>query len=146
MIAMRQWKIALSLAIVGALAAPFVFGTYKADPRHLVSVPLTTHDKEQRANYLNSLTHHCSFFDAELFIRYQCYREKREGTIQNFEMRMEEELKKGETDEWHADLPKYWMMNAGPAAATFVSIFALAYLIPLLIRGVARRYWKWLNV
>src|SRR6266567_8019957 len=26
----RQWKIALSLAIVGALAAPFVFRTYKA--------------------------------------------------------------------------------------------------------------------
>jgi hypothetical protein len=50
--------------------------------------------------------------------------------------------------ESHADLPKYWMMNLGTATATAVSLFGLAFLIPVLIRGVAflaRRYWRWLN-
>src|SRR5260370_7813542 len=37
----RQRKIALSLAIVSALAAPFVFRTYKERFIHSLSVPLT---------------------------------------------------------------------------------------------------------
>jgi hypothetical protein len=39
-------------------------------------------------------------------------------------------------------------MNAGVAGATFVSVFGLAFLIPMLIYGLAflaQRYWKWLK-
>jgi len=48
----------------------------------------------------------------------------------------------------HADLLQYLAMNVGVAAATAFSLFGLAYLIPMLIRGVvflARRCWRWLN-
>src|ERR1700730_968200 len=53
----RQWKIALSRAIVGALAAPFLFRTCKARPTYSVWVPLTAREKEnlvvslQNSNY-----------------------------------------------------------------------------------------------
>jgi hypothetical protein len=50
--------------------------------------------------------------------------------------------------EHHPDWPKYLALNGGVAAATFASIIALAFLIPMLVRGSAfliRRYWKWLN-
>ena len=48
----------------------------------------------------------------------------------------------------HADLLQYLAMNVGVAAATAFSLFGLAYLIPMLIRGVvflAQRCWRWLN-
>ena len=52
---MRQYKIALSLAIVGAAAAPFIFGSYKMNfqPSSVV-VALTTEEKEQMATKLKS--------------------------------------------------------------------------------------------
>jgi hypothetical protein len=39
-------------------------------------------------------------------------------------------------------------MNVITAAATAIILYLLAYLIPMLFRGIAslvRRYWKWLN-
>jgi hypothetical protein len=42
---MRQWKVALSLAIVGAIVAPFVFHTHKAHPTSQLWVPLTAEDR-----------------------------------------------------------------------------------------------------
>jgi hypothetical protein len=147
---LRQWKIALSLAVVGALAAPFAFGTYKTRPTHLVWVPLTAHEKEQRAYYLD--TDDCKSFDEGLSDppneRFFCDVQNREGTIRYFKMYMEEQLEKGGRKKLLADLPEYWAMNVGVAAATAFSLFGLAYLIPMLIRGVAflaRRYWGWLN-
>jgi hypothetical protein len=52
----RQWKIALSLAIVGALAAPFLFRTYKARPIHSVWVPLTAREKKTSQSLFKTLT------------------------------------------------------------------------------------------
>jgi hypothetical protein len=49
---------------------------------------------------------------------------------------------------YYPSLPTYLALNASIAAATFLSIFVLAFLIPMLVRGIAllvRRYWKWLN-
>jgi hypothetical protein len=145
---LRQWKIALSLAVVGALAAPFAFGTYKEVPTQLVRVPLTAHDKEQRANYLD--TDDCNSFDFsdQLNEHFFCELENKEGTIQYFKRYMKEQLERGEKDERHADFSKYWMMNVGVAAATAASLFGLTFLIPMLIRGtavLARRYWSWLK-
>jgi hypothetical protein len=40
---MKQEKIAISLAVVGALAAPFVFQTYKAQPITKVWTPFVRH-------------------------------------------------------------------------------------------------------
>jgi hypothetical protein len=130
----RQWKIALSLAIVGALAAPFVFRTYKARPTHSVWVPLTVREKENLAVSLQNSSYCRRRTDNDV-IHFLCYKAK-----EKFEL--------GGDYEYHPDRPKYLAMNVGVAAATFVSFFALAFLIPILIHGVAflaRRYWTWLN-
>ena len=142
----RQWKIALSLAVVGALAAPFAFGTYNARPVSAVWVPLTAHDKEQRANYLD--TNDCKSFDNNSSDELFCYYDLRTGE-KDFKRRIENELEWGtRRGGVHADLLQYLAMNVGVAATTAFSLFGLAYLIPMLIRGVvflARRFWRWLN-
>jgi hypothetical protein len=132
----RQWKIALSLAIVGALAAPFVFRTYKARPTYSVWVPLTAGQKENlAARFQNPNYCRATGRDNAIIHDYICGRDK-----EIFEL--------GGDYESYLDHPKYLAMNVGAAAATFVSVFSLAFLIPMLIRGLAslaRRYWKWLN-
>jgi len=140
---LRQWKIALSLAVVGALAAPFVFRTYKERPISAAFVqPLTAKEKKERADYLE--TNDCvASFDASTDERFSCVVE-----TEIFKKTIQKELETGKRAEWHADLPMYLVINVVTAAATAVSIFGLAYLIPMLIRGVislARRYWRWLK-
>jgi hypothetical protein len=49
---MRQRKIAISLAVIGAIAAPFVFRTYKMDPVLWRVVPFTTEGKEKAAAWV----------------------------------------------------------------------------------------------
>jgi hypothetical protein len=130
----RQWKIALSLAIVGAVAAPFVFRTYKARPTYSVWLPLTAREKENFAVSLQN-SNYCRRKTDNDVIEFLCYKAK-------------EKFEQGGDYEYHPDHPKYLAMNVGVAAATFVSVFGLAFLIPMLIHGLAflaRRYWKWLN-
>jgi hypothetical protein len=69
--------------------------------------------------------------------------------------RIEEELERGTREQRHFDLSKYLALNVGVAAVTAGSLIVLAYLIPMLFRGVVflarsvaflvRRYWRWLN-
>jgi hypothetical protein len=59
---MRQWKIALSLAIIGAIAAPLVCHTYKARPQTSGFEPLTGTRKEEVAAYLARFNN-CSEFE-----------------------------------------------------------------------------------
>jgi len=140
---MRQWKIALSLAVVGALAAPFAFRTYNVRTVSTVwVVPLTEKDKEQRKNYLD--TKDCAYFEVSSDERLSCLGTERE----TFKRIIEEELERGKRAEFHADLAKDLALNVLIAAATGYILFLLAYLIPMLFQGIAslaRRYWKWLN-
>jgi hypothetical protein len=125
----RQWKIALSLAVVGALAAPFVFRTYKARPEIRAALPLEMSDSCRRATSADT--------EAD-FIADYLWRHPLPDTT----------LIAGVYYEHHPDWPKYLALNVGVAAATFVSVFGLALLVPMLIRGLAflaQRYWKWLN-
>jgi hypothetical protein len=122
----RQWKIALSLAIVGALAAPFVFQTYRANPRYEEFVPLSAEQRERMEAYLAS---HCRTRETD-----ECF-SARGWLLQGGIIHVNATAQ---------DLA-YLAINAGASLATFVSI---AFLIPILIRGVAflaRRYWRWLN-
>jgi len=136
----RQWKIALSLAIVGALASPFVFRTYNAQPSYGVWVPLTSQEKESLAASLqksNNCQSEADFVRSDNdFIRYYiCSRDK-----EKFEL--------GGEYEYHLDRLKYLTLNFGTAIAAFISVFGLALLLPMLVRGcafLALRYWKWLN-
>lgn len=129
----RLRKVALSLAVVGALAAPFAFGTYKARPTYSVWMPLTTQQKENLAAYLQNNNH--------------CRRETDDmGRIMC--RLLEEEYEQSGKHEYYPDLPKYLAVNGGAAAATFAVVFMLALLFPMVVRGVAfsfRRYWQWLN-
>jgi len=132
-ISRRSRKIALSLAIVGALASPFAFGTYKARPTYLVWVSLTAQERANRSAYLQ--TNDCRIGTDDFLTRILCDRARRE-------------LELGGDYEDHPDLSKYLALNGGVAIATFAGVFVLAFLIPMLIRCVThlvRRYWKWLN-
>ena len=138
---MRQWKIALSLAIVGALAAPFAFGTYYERPTYSVWVPLTAQEKETLANILRR--NDC---DRDDFLTIGCLTTGE--ALEEFKRSTKEILERGTTEQRHFDLAGYLAMNVVTAAATAVILYLLAYLIPMLFRGIAslaRRYWNWLN-
>ena len=129
----RQWKIALSLAIVGALAAPFIFRTHKAHPTYSVWVPLTAQERENLARSLKN-SNYCKR-EISVVVDFICHHDK-----EKFEL--------GGEYKYYPDSAKYLTLNAGVAAAAFAVVFSLALLIPMLIRGFAlliRRYWKWLN-
>jgi hypothetical protein len=129
----RQWKIALSLAIVGAVVAPFVFRTFKANTNYKVWVPLTAQEKENLANYLKD--------------NRDCH--PKPGFIRDYTCELdEEEFRLNGRYQVHSDSAKYLTLSAGVAAAAFAVVFSLALLIPMLVRGFAlliRRYWEWLN-
>jgi hypothetical protein len=56
---MRRWKVALSLAVVGALVAPFVFRTYKVRPPSVQTwVPMTEEVKAGVIAYMKE-TNNC---------------------------------------------------------------------------------------
>jgi len=44
---MKQWKVAISLAILGAIAAPFVTHTVRMQPTTETWIPLTQDEKER---------------------------------------------------------------------------------------------------
>jgi hypothetical protein len=56
---MNQRKIALSLAVIGAIAAPFVLRTYNLRPTSETWVPLAAHEKDKIANELK-VTENCA--------------------------------------------------------------------------------------
>jgi hypothetical protein len=155
---MRQWKIALSLAIVGALAAPFVFRTYKAPMEDIILVPLTAQQKEELQAGLENLLNdpNCWETTSELHRRTElqlCAAQNDPGCKKTIGPRCydaEAALKKRLSPhiEYRPNYLEYFVPNAIVAVETFVGVFGLAYLIPMLLRGLAslaRRYWKWLN-
>jgi hypothetical protein len=120
----RQWKIAVSLAVLGALAAPFVFRTYNYNPTHMALVPLTA-ETEERYRYLLG-----------------------EPACEKSCNWIREDLLQRTAHERRFNLPEYLLLNTIVAVVSFVGVFALSSLIPMLVRGLAslgRRYWKWLN-
>jgi hypothetical protein len=129
---MRQWKIALSLAIVGAIATPLVFRTYKAQPQVDVFLPLTAAQREDITAYLARLNN-CRELETIPM-------DKLPPEADDCFYRREELLRNGDYYS-HFSAPKYLALNVAAAVAGFVSIFGLAIVVPALIK----RYWKWLN-
>jgi hypothetical protein len=126
-----QWKIALSLAIVGALAAPFAFHTYKAEPQVSGFVALTAEQREDTIAYLARLNN-CREFETIPMDKLpraadECF--YRRGLLQN--------------GKYYSNFsaPKYLALNVVAAVAGFVGIFGLAMVLPALVR----RYWRWLR-
>jgi hypothetical protein len=59
----RRWKIAIPVAVVGAIAAPFVFGTWKMPQTSETWVPLTADQKAKLDIYMQN-TENCRTFEA----------------------------------------------------------------------------------
>ena len=124
---MKQRKIAISLAVVGAIAAPFVLKTYKEKPYGEVWVPLSIEDKSMFTSRLNE-TNNCQTLgrDEDLLkgCRFIQKALEQKGAYYSAPSR-----------------PLYLALNTAVAAVAFVVIFGLTYLLPAL----ARRYWRLLN-
>jgi hypothetical protein len=130
---MKQKKIAISLAIVGAIVAPFVSGTWKVEPRSEVLVPLTAEEKERIAARTDR-TENCEFIKS-FPKRYICQQDH-------------ENLERGAEIHSYLSLPKYFGINLATALSAYAVIFGLTFLVPILIHAIAsliRRYWLWLN-
>ena len=146
----RQQKLAVSLAIVGAIAAPFVFGTWKLRPMSKVWVPLTAEEKASVAAYLKE-TKDCQLLRdrVDALQLQKLDPQARTGAL----LRNNDFLEEGDCHlkldrlnssgqfETRLDPWKYLAFNAAAIAASFSIIYSLALLLPAL----ARRYWRWLN-
>ena len=127
---MKQRKIAISLAVLGAIAAPFVFHTYKARPMaDNVWTPLSDDAKE--------------FFSWNIKIC-QMFKDLGHADIHEslFGCRAQQKaLEEGGYYGRGRSKPLYLALNAAVAVSAFVVIFGLSYLLPAL----ARRYWRWIK-
>lgn len=140
---MRQWKIAVSLAIVGAAATPFVFHTWKSRPTSEVRVPLTAQEKERISAYMKE-TKYCQttahrIDEAKALGVSPVPMDAILPDIMCEEER--DSLERGATINYYPSLPKYLAINLAVALGAFGSIFGLSFLVPMLIR----RYWNWLK-
>jgi hypothetical protein len=128
---LRQWKIALSLAVVGAAASPFALGTYKMRPPVVQRwVSLAEEDnKEFAADLVARLkrTNDCLAIDDQWDVS-DCYLGKKF-------------LEDGGFYGPRPSMLLYLAINAAAAILVFGTIFGLTFLLPALLR----RYWGWLN-
>jgi hypothetical protein len=123
----KQRKIAISLAVVGAIAAPFVLKTYKENPYGKVWVSLTAEDMYRFKARLNE-TNNCQTLERDEDLLKGC----------RF---IQKALEENGAYYSAPSRPLYLTLNAAVAAVAFVLIFGLTYLLPAL----ARRYWQWLK-
>jgi hypothetical protein len=145
----KQRNIAISLAVVGAIAAPFVFHTYKERPiTHRLS-PLTAEEKAAIAARLKETNDCGTIMDR---VKQQLHdagnleprwitgailrnNDYLSCTWQHFR------LEQGGDFEDYPDTLKYLSINAATAGSAFVVVYGLTFLLPAL----ARRYWRWLS-
>jgi hypothetical protein len=129
----KQRKIAISLAVVGAIAAPFVFGTYNERP---IAKVWTSFDEEPwTKEYYKAIvakTNNCQTFE---------YYGGPDARIVRFCLDGQKALEEGGYYGGRQSTPLYLALNAAVAVVTFAVIFGLTYLLPAL----ARRYWQWLK-
>jgi hypothetical protein len=113
---MKQRKIAISLAVLGAIAAPFVTGAWKMTPTSFR--PLSAQEEIS----LTETRKNCETLKDNLYCEI-----------------VRGELRDGGNFLFSA--PKYLALNLSIALAGSVVVFGLAYLVP----AISRRYWRWLN-
>jgi len=119
---MKQRKIAISLAVVGAIAAPFVTGTWEMMPRSFT--PLSAEEEKTLTAYMEK-TKSCQTLKYDEHMYCEVFQKPKLADGGDFQF----------------SAPKYWALNLATALAGFVVVFGLAYLLP----AIARRYWRWLN-
>src|SRR5258705_3286536 len=137
---MHFWKTTVSLAIVGAIAAPFVFGTWQPRSNAQTWIALTP---ERRANLLARMesSKNCRYFETQVEARdvlgitadskdiveaVQCHREQ-------------DTLTDGGESQATFSLPRYLAINGAIALAGSLGLAGLAIAIPYLSRRYGRR-------
>src|SRR6516165_1723847 len=120
---MKQRKIGISLAVVGAIAAPFVTGAWKMTPKSFT--PLSAEREKKLTAYIEK-TKNCQTVE-DTYEQFYCENWPRKALRDGGELEFSK--------------PKYLALNLATALAGFVVVFGLAYLLP----AIARRYWRWLN-
>ena len=118
----RRWKIAIPVAVVGAIAAPFVFGTWKMPQTSETWVPLTADQKAKLDIYMQS-TENCRTFEAA------------SGDKDFCDMELEKLRAGGEYQYLYLSTPKYFALNFAVALGAFIAVFSLTFLLP----GLSRR-------
>ena len=135
---MKQWKVAISLAILGAIAAPFVTHTLRMHPTTETWIPLTQDEKE-RVSAEMSKTSNC------LTLSEQFDAKKNTGSKPSVEDFMDaisrdsicrdqlKTLELGGHAESHPSLLKYAVLNLASALAGFGIVFGVAVVILSII-------------
>ena len=137
---MKQRKIAISLAVVGAIAAPFVFDTYESVPSEWK--PLTA---EQRNDSSVWVLENCQNFAVS---REEDYQKWVDRVVRCALERSALEKAGSHQTSYRPSIPEYLLRNAVVVIASFVVILGLTYLllaIARLLSPIGRRYWRWLN-
>jgi hypothetical protein len=124
---MKRWKLALSLAVVAALAVPGLAGTWRLAPGKWVD--LTTSQKQRIARHVEQ-TNNCTTFSGESEYEEMICRIGRE------------QLSDGGV--WYPPervTAKYLTTNLFVSAGAFIATFALVMFGP----PIGRRYLVWLR-
>ena len=119
----RRWKIAIPVAVVAAIAAPFVFGTWRMSTTSETWVPLTADQKAKLEIYMQN-TENCRTFEAA------------SGDKDFCDMELEKLRAGGEYQYLYLSTPKYFALNFAVALGAFIAVFSLTLLLP----GLSRRY------
>ena len=119
----RRWKIALPVAVVAAIVAPFVFGTWKMQTTAETWVPLTADQKAKLDTYMQN-TENCRAFEAA------------SGDKDFCNMELEKLRAGGEYQYLYLSRAKYFALNVAVALGAFIAVFGLAF----LLAGLSRRY------
>ena len=124
---MRRWKLALSLAVVAALAVPALAGTWRLAPGKWIDL---TASQKRRISKLVEQTNDCTtFVDDDEIERISCrvsQRQLADGGVLYPPERI---------------TPKYIATNVFTAATAFALTFAVVMFGPL----IGRRYLAWLR-
>lgn len=156
---MQQWKIALSIAVVGAIAAPFACLTYQTRPMSSPWVPLTAEEKVEISARLKE-TNNCQMLSDQVHqladrLEQTYPHLKRDQSALTGKLLQSDEFSAavrcdldrdhlrdgGHFENERFDPLKYLAINAAVAGVAFGVVYGLTFLLPTIVR----RYWKWLN-
>jgi hypothetical protein len=139
---MNSWKIAISLAAVGAVASPVIVGTWQTRSNQARWIALTP---ERRDILLAEMerSKNCRFYETQVEARDIVGLKPDSDDISRAVLchREREELDNGGRAERYFSLLRYLSTNGAVTVASFVGIFALA----IVLLGVMRRYRLWLK-
>ena len=130
---MKRWKGVLGLAIAGAIAAPFVFGTWQPRPNAQAWIALTP---ERRADLLAKMENskNCRYLETQVEARDALGLTPDPDDILEVCHREQAALRNGGEVQAYFSLPRYLAINAAIALAGFLGVVGVALVLPVLLR------------